>query len=200
MLLDNLPFTKITTLPLEDMGHKNKGVQVHILRLDLTHEIISGNKWFKLMYNIKQALEDDHHTLLTFGGAYSNHISAVAEACKQAGLNSIGVIRGEPTEPLNPTLMQALECGMELHYIPRSEYRERKNESFIEGLHHRFGDFYHVPEGGSNALGVTGAKEIASLIDRDYDYICCACGTGGTLAGIISAGPPCREIIGFPVL
>ena len=199
-MLDKIPFKKIITQPLDLEGLSTRDLTLHMLRLDETHPVVSGNKWFKLMYNVREALEKGYTTLLTFGGAYSNHISATAEACRQAGLNSIGVIRGGPADKLNPTLIQAIQCGMKLHYVTRSEYRNRKEQSFINSLKAHFGDFYHVPEGGSNALGVKGAKEIASLLTHDYDYICCACGTGGTLAGLVCAGPSCREILGFPVL
>ena len=199
-MLDKIPFRKIITQPIESKTLDERRVALSMLRLDQTHDIISGNKWFKLMYNVRKAHDEGHTALLTFGGAYSNHIVATAEACSIAGLNSIGVIRGEPTEPLNPTLLQAIQRGMKLHYVTRTAYRNRKDPHYIQSLHALFGKFYHVPEGGSNVLGVTGAKEITSLLTHNYDYICCPCGTGGTIAGVICSNPPCKKILGFPAL
>lgn len=162
-------------------------VKVDLLRIDKVHEHVSGNKWFKLKYNLAKAKEEGYDTLLTFGGAYSNHIYATAVAAKEAGFKSIGIIRGEETLPLNPTLRFAVFMGMDLLYVSREQYRNKQDPEFIEKLKEKFGKFYLVPEGGSNHSAIRGAEEILDekLVDK-YDYVVSAVGTGGTLAGLIS--------------
>ena len=162
------------------------GVRLLIKRLDRVHAVISGNKWYKLKYNLLAAREQGHDTLLSFGGAYSNHIHALAGAGKEYGFNTIGVIRGEAHEPLNATLQFAHHQGMRLHYFKRADYRLKNTSPVIDRLHDIFGDFYLLPEGGTNALAVKGASEIVADIDADVDVVACACGTGGTLAGIVA--------------
>ncbi|WP_307796128.1 pyridoxal-phosphate dependent enzyme [Amycolatopsis sp. 195334CR] len=157
-----------------------------------------GNKWRKLKGNIEAARE--RGAVLTFGGAYSNHIRAVATAGRRYGLRTIGLIRGEEHLPLNETLAHATECGMELHYLDRTTYRARNEPDFLAGLPARFGSFHLIPEGGSNALGVRGCTEIVEEIDEPYDVVCCACGTGGMLAGMAYALPAGRRAVGFSVL
>ena len=139
-------------------------------------------------------------TLLTFGGAYSNHIYATASAGKLFNFKTIGLIRGEEHLPLNPTLEFAVWNGMELHYVSRTNYRKRYDDDFIEEVYKNFGDIYLIPEGGTNLLALKGAAEIIEDINIDYDYICSACGTGGTLAGIVSGLNGRKEAVGFPVL
>lgn len=180
---------------------EEKNIQLFVLREDLIHPTISGNKWRKLIYNLQEAKSDGKNQLLTFGGAYSNHIAATAAAGKQFGFKTIGIIRGEEHLPLNLTLQLAVDNGMELKYISRSLYKEEKyNTSFLQEMKAEFGDFYLIPEGGSNAFAVKGCTEILKNINIDYDVICCACGTGGTIAGIIAAADSIKEIIGFPAL
>ncbi len=178
----------------------NKNINVYIKREDLLHPIISGNKWRKLKYNLVEAKDKGYKTILTFGGAYSNHIHATAGAGKIFGFNTIGIIRGEEHLPLNPTLKDATEFGMRIHYVSRSEYRKKTDEKFIEMLHQKFGDFYHVPEGGSNILAVKGGTEIVQDINIDFDYIVSACGTGGTLAGVICGLDGNKKAIGISAL
>ena len=161
---------------------------------------MSGNKWHKLKYNIQEAKKQGKDTLLTFGGAYSNHIYAVAAAGKIFNYKSIGIIRGEEHLPLNPTLTFAKEKGMELHYLDRTSYRKKNSPEIINHLQNMFGDFYLVPEGGTNKLAVKGCSEIISKINIDFDYICCPCGTGGTLAGLISGLNEDKSALGFAVL
>ncbi len=168
------------------------------LRLDLYDKDIPGNKWFKLKYNIEPALAAG--TLLTFGGAYSNHLAAAAAAGKKYGFKTIGIVRGEEPAELNPVLTNALSSGMALHYISREEYKRRNEEGFIKELRVRLGEFYLLPEGGSNALAVKGCSEILSLVNIPFDDVCCAVGTGGTIAGIISSLEPEQQAVGFPVL
>ena len=135
--------TKEISLPLLD----EKEVRLFIKRIDKIHPFVSGNKWFKLKYNLLEAKKQGLNTLLTFGGAYSNHISATAFAAKEKGTNSIGIIRGEEHLPLNPTLRFAIDNGMKLHYISRSNYKEKTSANFLEALKNQFGDFYLIPEG-----------------------------------------------------
>ncbi len=176
------------------------GVRLWIKRLDQVHPLISGNKWYKLKYNLIQAHAQGVDTLLSFGGAYSNHIHALAAAGSAYGLKTIAVIRGEPNLPLNPTLQFAVDHGMQLHYINRKSYCDKKSASVLKNLVDRFGEFYLVPEGGTNILAVKGCAEIIGEIKQDFDLLACACGTGGTLAGLISGLQGERSILGFAVL
>lgn len=187
--------TKEISLPLLD----EKEVRLFIKRIDKIHPFVSGNKWFKLKYNLLEAKKQGLNTLLTFGGAYSNHISATAFAAKEKGINSIGIIRGEEHLPLNPTLRFAIDNGMKLHYISRSNYKEKTSANFLEALKNQFGDFYLIHEGGTNELAIQGATEILDENDIQ-DYICCAIGTGGTIAGIINASNDKQTVIGFPAI
>ena len=161
---------------------------------------MSGNKWHKLKYNLQEAKEQGNNTLLTFGGAYSNHIYAVAAAGKILNFQTIGIIRGEEHLPLNPTLSFARDNGMMLHYLERSYYRNKDSDEIINNLQNKFGDFYLLPEGGTNVLAVKGCREIIDKINVDFDYICCPCGTGGTLAGLISGLMGKKFALGFAVL
>lgn len=195
---------QLPPIPLQQVNVdflEEKNIQLFVLREDLIHPTISGNKWRKLFYNLQEAKNDGKNQLLTFGGAYSNHIAATAAAGKQFGFKTIGIIRGEEHLPLNPTLQLAVENGMQLKYVSRTFYKEEKyNASFLLEMKAEFGDFYLIPEGGSNAFAVKGCTEILKNIDIDYDVICCACGTGGTITGIIAAANETKEIIGFPAL
>jgi 1-aminocyclopropane-1-carboxylate deaminase len=178
---------------------KQKKVRLFIKRIDQVHPFVSGNKWYKLKYNLIKADQKGFKTLLTFGGAYSNHIVATAFAAKEKGLKSIGLIRGEEHFPLNSTLRFARENGMELHYVNRSDYRQKATQDCIKNLRNRFGDFYLISEGGTNDLAIKGAAEILDTNDTQ-DYICCAVGTGGTIAGIIRASNDKQTVIGFPAI
>jgi 1-aminocyclopropane-1-carboxylate deaminase/D-cysteine desulfhydrase-like pyridoxal-dependent ACC family enzyme len=184
---------------IHDAVTEAAGVTLYLKREDLIHLQISGNKWRKLKYNLLQAIQEGKKTLLTFGGAFSNHIYAVAAAGKLYNFHTIGIIRGEEHQPLNATLSFAQACGMQLYYIDRKLYKQKEQPSFLLNLSDQYGDFYLIPEGGTNALAVKGCKEIAEEISVNYDYLCLACGTGGTLAGLI-AGAPSKNIIGFSAL
>ncbi len=186
---------KEISLPLLD----EKEVRLFIKRIDKIHPFVSGNKWFKLKYNLIEAKKQGFNTLLTFGGAYSNHISATAFAAQEKGINSIGIIRGEEHLPLNPTLRFAIDNGMKLYYIIRSYYKQKTSANFLEDLKNKFGNFYLIPEGGTNNLAIQGAKEILGKNDIQ-DYICCPVGTGGTIAGIINASNDQQIVIGFPAI
>jgi len=177
---------------------RQKKSKLFILREDLIHPEISGNKWRKLKYNIEEAKRLNKTIILTFGGAYSNHIAATAAAGRAFGFNTIGIIRGEETLPLNPTLQLAKDNGMTFKYVSREAYRNKSSTDFIIDLKKEFGDFYLVPEGGSNAFAVKGCTEILKNVDVDFDVACSACGTGGTLAGIIASTD--KQVLGFPAL
>ncbi|TAF02186.1 MAG: 1-aminocyclopropane-1-carboxylate deaminase/D-cysteine desulfhydrase [Nostocales cyanobacterium] len=175
------------------------GVELFVLRLDLMHPQVNGNKWFKLKYNLLEAEEKNFSTILTFGGAYSNHIFATAAAGNIFGFRTIGVIRGEETLPLNPTLSFAVEQGMQLIYVNRQTYRQRHTTQLQEDLKQRFGEVFIIPEGGCNQNGIRGCTEIIPNLEV-FDTICLACGTATTLAGIALSLDSKQRIIGFPVL
>jgi len=175
-------------------------LQLYLKRDDLIHPEIPGNKWRKLKYNLLVATKHRHSTLLTFGGAYSNHIRATASAGYNFGFTTIGVIRGEEHLPLNESLAFAVSRGMRLTYMDRATYREKTRPEVMTSLREQFGDFYLLPEGGSNALAVKGCAELPGEIDIEFDVICCACGTGGTLAGISAALKDGQQALGFSAL
>lgn len=161
---------------------------------------MSGNKWHKLKHNLAEARKQGKDTILTFGGAYSNHIYAVAAAGRIFNFNTIGIIRGEEHLPLNPTLSFAKENGMMFYYLDRTTYRKKNSSEIINQLQNIFGDFYLIPEGGTNELAVKGCSDIAKSINIPFDYICSPCGTGGTLAGLISSLNGNQFALGFAVL
>jgi 1-aminocyclopropane-1-carboxylate deaminase len=178
------------------------GVNISIKRLDLVHAHISGNKFFKLKYNLQAALQQGYTQVLTFGGAYSNHIAATAFAAQYFGLNSIGIIRGLELQDkaLNPTLSTAQHFGMQLAFISRQDYRQKDQAEFLSALHLQYPNTYIIPEGGTNPLAIQGCKEILSKADQAFDLICCAVGTGGTITGLIEASLPHQQILGFSAL
>ncbi len=191
-------------IELHHISFQKRKIRLFMKREDLIHPIISGNKWRKLKYNILKAQEEKQDTLLTFGGSHSNHIAAVAGAGQKYGFKTIGIIRGERIEPLNPTLTYASEQGMQLHFVSRAIYREKKSKAFLQSLVERYEKFYLIPEGGSNRLAVKGCAEIiADLytnIDFPIQYICSSVGTGGTLAGLITGCKKGEKILGFSAL
>jgi 1-aminocyclopropane-1-carboxylate deaminase/D-cysteine desulfhydrase-like pyridoxal-dependent ACC family enzyme len=184
----------------EDLALVNSNIELFVKREDLVHSIISGNKWHKLRYNIQNAKKRGNTTLLTFGGAYSNHIEATAIAGKEFGFKTIGIIRGEETLPLNSTIKKAKECGMQLVYVSRAEYKNKHTQDYIESLREVFGSFYLIPEGGSNFYAINGCMEILNETDTIYDYICCPLGTGGTASGIALSLKGNQKLLGFPAL
>jgi 1-aminocyclopropane-1-carboxylate deaminase len=179
------------------------GVSFSIKREDLLHPFISGNKFRKLKYNIIKAKELGFRTLITFGGAFSNHIAATAFACKEAGIKSIGIIRGDELQNRitnNPTLTFAQNCGMDFVFVSREEYQNKTKAFFLNALETKYGKHYLLPEGGTNQLAVAGCEEILDDEDKNFDYICCSVGTGGTISGIINASHHHQKILGFPAL
>ena len=162
---------------------------VSVLRLDEIDPYVTGNKGFKLKHNLLELQAEGHARLLTFGGAYSNHLVAAAAAGQRLGIETIGVVRGELIEPLNPRLSFALRCGMRLHAMTRADYQRKESEQVLSDLRATYGDFYCIPEGGSNALGVRGCEEIADFLwwesSAEKRVVALACGTGSTMAGLI---------------
>src|SRR5687767_1128341 len=171
-------------------------VAMDILRLDRIHPVISGNKWFKLKYHIQEALQQNKKGILTFGGAWSNHLVATALACHQAGLACIGIIRGEAPAVLSDTLQEVQQYDMQLQFISRAAY---SNEAeIIPALQIRYPEYYIVPQGGQSHLGVQGAAEILQLAQiESYSHISCATGTGTMLAGLAYAALPHQQVIGI---
>jgi 1-aminocyclopropane-1-carboxylate deaminase/D-cysteine desulfhydrase-like pyridoxal-dependent ACC family enzyme len=179
---------------------KKAGVNLYLKREDLIHEGVSGNKWRKLKYNLFQAREEGKKILLTFGGAFSNHIAAVAEAGALWDFETIGIIRGEKPTPLNITLRKAKEKGMRLVFVSRTEYRNKAE--LISKYFPDLQDTYIIPEGGTNKLALKGCSEIVTQCSfkENIDYWCVACGTGGTAAGMISGLKKGQKLIAIPVL
>ncbi len=175
-------------------------VEIYVLRLDLMHPFVNGNKWFKLKYNLEAAKQCNLNTILTFGGAYSNHIYATAAAGNLFGFRTIGMIRGEEKLTLNPTLNFATNQGMQLVYIDRETYRVKDTEAFQQVLKARFGNVFIIPEGGCNLNGVKGCTEIINQLNLDFDVVCLACGTATTLTGILLSLNANQRVVGFPVL
>ncbi|MEU8341470.1 pyridoxal-phosphate dependent enzyme [Spirillospora sp. NPDC048832] len=182
---------------LDDERAARHGVRLFLKRDDLVHPELPGNKWRKLRHNIGPARA--RGTLLTFGGAYSNHIRATAAAGRIFGFATIGVIRGEEHLPLNDSLAYAERMGMRLAYLDRAAYRRKHEAEVVAALRERWGDFYLLPEGGSNALALRGCAELGAEVPG-FDVVCVPCGTGGTLAGLAAGLAPGQRALGFSVL
>lgn len=195
---------KIQVQHINSLSADKFNVELAIARLDNLHEHWGGNKYFKLKYNLEAAAHQNKSHLLTFGGAYSNHIAATAAAGKAHGLKTTGIIRGEKLDELNPTLQFARDCGMELLFVNRSDYRLRDRPAqLIQAAQLPIVEiekYYLIPEGGSNELGFKGCTEIMKMIDYSADVICCSCGTGTTFAGIVRSLNENQKGIGFSSL
>jgi 1-aminocyclopropane-1-carboxylate deaminase len=191
-----LCFNKIYTQLINDGILNEKGISLSVLRIDEIHPVVSGNKWFKLKYYLEDAVNKKCDTIATFGGAYSNHIVASAFACKELGMKSVGIIRGEEPKTWSPTLQQAKQAGMEFFFLSRTNF---KNKQFIK---EKFTKpcWYWVNEGGYGITGARGASEISEWIDESYTHIVCATGTGTMMAGLIKAAKPHQTVIGINVL
>ncbi|MDH1489944.1 pyridoxal-phosphate dependent enzyme [Acinetobacter johnsonii] len=192
-IAQTIPYQQITV----------EGFEISIKRLDLVHPHISGNKFFKLKYNLLAAQQQGYKKLLTFGGAYSNHIAATAYAAQLFGFESLGIIRGEElaSKPLNTTLNTAQQFGMQLQFVTREAYRQKQSPTYLAQLQQDYPDYYMIPEGGTNPLAIQGCTEILSDTDRqNFDLICCAVGTGGTIAGLIEASHSQQQVLGFSAL
>jgi 1-aminocyclopropane-1-carboxylate deaminase/D-cysteine desulfhydrase-like pyridoxal-dependent ACC family enzyme len=197
-------FTDKKTIPTENLNlteFADKAIEVDVLRLDKIHPVVSGNKWFKLKNYMRDAAEKQYKTIITFGGAYSNHIVATAYAAKQSGFKSIGIIRGERSVEPSHTLTMAGEYGMKLRFINRRLYRELHSSDLPHEWLQKYPEAYFIPEGGQGLPGIRGCEEILDLTQKSkYTHICCAIGTGAMYTGLVNASEPGQYIIGISVL
>ena len=194
--MEDINLNNITTDILSTPLFEKRQLEVSILRLDKIHPLISGNKWFKLRFHIDEAKKQGKKKILTFGGAWSNHILATAAACKLYNLFAIGIIRGEEAAALSPTLIQAKELGMQLVFTSREEYKQKMIPNVLNDE-----DCYIVSEGGFGARGAEGAASIlAHCKKNEYNHICCAVGTGTMMAGLIISAVPGTKVTGISVL
>jgi 1-aminocyclopropane-1-carboxylate deaminase len=189
--------TSIEEIVLSD--RYNFDIKLFVKRDDLIHPEVSGNKLFKLKYNIEAAERLGCDRILTFGGAFSNHIAATAAYCAAKNLKCVGIIRGERPKTLNPTLVQAEALGMKLDFIPREDYRKKDQNDFLQSLRTKYANACIIPEGGSNLLGIEGAMEMLNESTTKYDYVVVAMGTGTTFAGLVRAASDHQKVIGLPI-
>ena len=185
---------------LKDALFRYNDIKIFLKRDDKIHGLVSGNKFRKLKYNIIQAKHQHKSILLTFGGAFSNHIHAVAAAGKISNFKTIGLIRGEKKVSYNKTLSFAEEQGMQLEFINRTDYRNKMNPTFLKEIEEKYNYPYIIPEGGTNSLAIKGCSEIIDEIDIPFDYICTAVGTGGTVSGLIAGCDNKHQVLGFSAL
>lgn len=199
MLLPDI--SKVTLDKIQLPGFSKKNFEMDILRLDKIHPLISGNKWFKLKYHIENFKTGNYTGILTFGGAWSNHILATACAGFQHKIKCIGIIRGEKPSQLSWTLQQAMKMRMELKFISRDLYRKKDEYETELLLKTEYQDYYFIPEGGKGISGEKGAGEIPDLVENNfYTHITCAIGTGTMFNGISKSLTVNQELIGIPVL
>ena len=168
--------------------------EITVKRFDEMHPTVNGNKWFKLLFNLDEMKRRGANKLVTFGGAYSNHIYATAAAASELGLHSVGIIRGEEPKSYSPTLLFAKECGMELCFISRADYEERNSEEMKAWVYEKWESAFLVPEGGSNYLGMNGAMQMVSEEDFKFDNWLVAAGTGTTAAGLLVQSKPHQKV------
>lgn len=179
---------------------QEKNIKLSVLRIDKIHPVISGNKWFKLKYHLENYVANKYEGILTFGGAWSNHIIASACTCSMLNIKSTGIIRGEEPKNLSATLQFAHLFGMQLKFISRENYKQ-KNSLYLIELKKQFPNFYFIPEGGSGESGEKGAGEILDLVNKEnYTHIACAIGTGTMFRGICKSSIPTQKIIGIEIL
>ena len=189
--LDNISIDKLSLSSYVEMN-----VETHVLRLDKIHPFISGNKWFKLQYYLAEAKKVNKKTIVTYGGAWSNHLLAVAAACNMYKFSCFGIIRGEEAPILTPTLIKASELGMQLIFINREDYRYGKIPDDLNKA-----EYYFIPEGGYGMNGANGAATILDYCKKEaYTHICCAAGTGTMTAGLIIGSSNAQQVIGISVL
>jgi 1-aminocyclopropane-1-carboxylate deaminase/D-cysteine desulfhydrase-like pyridoxal-dependent ACC family enzyme len=200
-ILPDIIFKSPFVTELKSNLYKDKRIRVSMLRLDEIHPIISGNKLFKLYYFLDEAKNSSHKKIITFGGAFSNHLAATAFACREMNLKSIGIVRGEKPAMLSHTLLFCLDHGMELQFISRENYKRINEKDFLDGLKEQHGEHVLIPEGGFSIKGKEGAALITQTSDSSgFTHVCMAIGTATTFAGIIEGSRDQYEIIGFSVL
>jgi 1-aminocyclopropane-1-carboxylate deaminase/D-cysteine desulfhydrase-like pyridoxal-dependent ACC family enzyme len=200
-ILTDINFKKPPVTELKSNLYRDKHIHVSMLRLDEIHPIISGNKLFKLYYFLDEASNSSHKKIITFGGAFSNHLAATAFACKEMNLKSMGIVRGEKPVRLSHTMQFCLDHGMELQFVSREDYKRINEKDFLEGLKKQYGECILIPEGGFSIKGKVGASLITETFDNNnYTHVCVAVGTATTFAGIIDGSKTECEVIGFSVL
>jgi len=192
-MLPDLALTNISVDPISFL-YENK-IEVDVLRLDKISPVISGNKWFKLRYYLEEAKRQHKKSILTFGGTWSNHIIATAAICKMQGLNSTGIIRGEEPKKLSFTLSHARELGMQLVFISRPDYQQKKIPATLQT-----DNYYIINEGGYGGAGAKGASTILDYCTKSYTHYCCAVGTGTMMAGLINAVSQEQQVLGISVM
>jgi len=193
--------SKINTDHLEDELFVQKQISLSVIRLDMVNPIVSGNKLFKLHYFLQDAQRSIHQTVLTFGGAYSNHLVATAYACKLSGVKSIGIVRGERPSQLSHTLQHCMEFGMQLKFVTRADYAKKENIDYQDSLAREFGECTIIPEGGYHPTGARGAALIMDSIDATATHICCALGTATTICGLLpDATQRQQQVVAVPVV
>lgn len=194
-----VPVQRIALKALTDTG-----IELLVRRDDLIDAQLSGNKFYKLFFNLRTAREQGFTRLLSFGGAYSNHLHALAAAGNRYGFSTLGVVRGERPAQLSPTLCDAEAWGMQLVFVNREDYRAKIGAELIGDLKARYGDFYLIPEGGANLAGAQGMQLAGQALEQqlkgDYTAVCIACGTGTSLAGLAAGIDRAKPAVGFSVL
>ena len=195
--LENAPLI-VQPIALPEL--KDHQVSLDVVRDDLFHPMIAGNKWWKLKHALIHAEKEGIPRLVTFGGAYSNHILAVAAAGHLFGFETVGIIRGEESRKLNPVLSQARHWGMRLEGISRESYRQKNNSDYLEQLKLDWSPCLILPEGGSSSFAVQGTCEMTARLQGQYDHFCCSVGTGGTMAGMVLGATSNTEVQGFSAL
>lgn len=195
---------KVPFRRLEQKVFTDAGIDVLVRRDDLIDPELSGNKFYKLFFNLRAAREQGFSRLLSFGGAYSNHLHALAAAGNRHGFNTLGVVRGERPAQLSPTLSDAEAWGMQLVFISRADYRDKSEPELLAGLQSHYGEFYLIPEGGANLAGARGMQLLGRALEQqlkgDYTAVCMACGTGTSLAGLAAGIGETKLALGFSVL
>lgn len=179
---------------------KEKSIQLQVLRLDQLHPVISGNKLFKLKYYVEDARSRQLKKIVTFGGAYSNHLVATAYACQLNNMECVGIVRGEEPAALSHTLQHCIDYGMQLQFISREAYHQKESPVFLQQLEEQCSDGLIIPEGGYGMAGAKGAADIMQLVEENVTHICCAAGTATTAAGLLLQLKPLQQLLAFPVL
>ena len=197
-MLFNTSNITIDNIYIDILQYKN--VSLSAVRLDKIHPIVSGNKLFKLHYFLEEAITSSKPGILTFGGAYSNHLVATAFICKINNLKCVGIVRGERPLVLSHTLQNCIDYGMDLHFISREEYNKKEDDDFLGNLSKKWENYLMIPEGGYHPKGAAGAALITKFIAKDTTHICTAIGTATTFAGLIEGAGEDQQIIGIPVL
>lgn len=197
--MDTISALNVHTICIDTLEYfTNANPNVAMLRLDTIHPLVSGNKWFKLKYNIQKVQKDSYVGMLSFGGAFSNHLIALAAAGTLYHLPTIGIVRGEELHAnSNHVLKQCADLGMQFEFISRSQYHNKNDHVFLETLEQKYPNYWVVPEGGANDLGMRGASEIMDYIPENYNYIVTAVGSATTFIGLLKRLKNHQKLIGI---